>query len=123
MDMKKLMMIMVLGAFMLSVSVAAQNTQEWKSTSSMVSSGSTYAPQVTEVGATYAPSEATTTESYSPAKAPKGPRRGFDTGAETGQSNESPIGDAVLPLLLMVAVYSAVRVILALTKKVKKIFE
>ena len=28
-------------------------------------------------------------------------RRGFDTGAETGQSTEFPLGDAMLPLMLM----------------------
>ena len=82
--------------------------QDWQSTSSMQGTGSSYAPQVTEVGATDANNFATTTESYTPAKAPTGPRRDKINGAETGQSSESPIGDAVLPLLLCALAFSAV---------------
>ena len=110
-DMKKFMMIMVLGALMAYlVPAQAQNNQEWQ-TSTLQGSGSTYTPQVTPVGATMATSEATTTESYSPAKAPSGPRKDLITPGSPGhQSNESPIGDAVWPLLAMLAVYSVARV-------------
>lgn len=86
------------------VTTQAQNMQ-FQSTSSMRGTGSSYTPQVTAVGSTYAASEATTTESYSPAKAP-GMRKGFDEGAESDRSTESPIGDAVLPLMALAMVYS-----------------
>ena len=82
--------------------------QDWQSTSAMQGTGSNYSSQVTAVGATGVSDMATTTESYSPAKAPSGPRRGFDHGAETGQSDEFPIGDAVLPLLLMAMLFAGV---------------
>ena len=90
----------------------AQSAQEWQ-TSSLPGSGSNYAPQVTAVGASVAASEAsTTTETYTPG-APGAIRRGFDTGGESGRSDESPVGDAVLPLMalaMVYAVYSATRV-------------
>ena len=35
-------------------------------------------------------------------------RRGFDTGAETGQSTEFPLGDAMLPLMLCALVFCGV---------------
>ena len=82
--------------------------QEWQSTSTLQGTGSNYTPQVTAVGATTAPTIATTTESYSPNKAPSGPRRGFDVGGESGRSDEFPIGDAVLPLLLMSLAFAGV---------------
>lgn len=81
--------------------------QDWQSTSVMQGSGSTYSPQVTEVGATSVASEATTTESYSPAKAPSGPRRTLVNGPESGQG-PSPLGDAVLPLMLMAMLFAGV---------------
>ena len=76
--------------------------QEWESTSSMQSSGSTYSPQVTAVGATAVPSEATTTTAnYAPGR-PGQPRRSLEDNTELGPGNPgSPIGDAVLPLMLM----------------------
>lgn len=80
--------------------------QDWQSTSVMQGSGSTYSPQVTEVGATSVASEATTTESYSPAKAPSGPRKTLINGPESGKG-PSPIGDAVLPLMLMALAFGA----------------
>ncbi len=105
-DMKKFMMIIMAVALMALPTMAQQ--PDWKSTSTMQGTGSAYAPQVMEVGATTVPTIATTTESYSPAKAPSGPRRGFDHGAETGQSTEFPIGDAVLPLMLMAMLFAGV---------------
>jgi len=81
--------------------------QEWKSTSTMPGVSSTFTPNVQEVGAKYvAPMATTTTDTYTPATTPGGPRKGFDTGAETGQSTESPIGDAVLPMLLCAVVFA-----------------
>ena len=92
---------MILMAVALIALPTMAQQQEWKSTSAMQGTGSAYAPQVTSVGAAGVAAMGTTTESYSPAKAPGGPRRVFDTGGETGKSTESPIGDAVLPLMLM----------------------
>ena len=105
-DMKKFMMIIMAVALMALPAMAQQ--PDWKSTSTMQGTGSAYAPQVMEVGATTVPTIATTTESYSPNKAPSGPRRGFDHGGETGQSTEFPIGDAVLPMMLMAVVFCGV---------------
>jgi len=122
--MKKYMMIMVLGALMACLvpaqaqsfkSQPTQPQQEWKTTT-MQGSGSAYSSQVTVVGAATATQQATTTYSTLPGG---GPRRGYDAngnwtpdsedfggGAETGGAqNEFPIGDAVLPLLLMAVLY------------------
>ena len=102
---------------MLSIAGYAVNytpTQEWKTTSPMMMSGSALSPQVTEVGAEYAASVATTTETYSPNNAPG--RRFFPKPGETGQSEEFPIGDAVLPLALMATVFAGV---IALRRKRK----
>ena len=104
--MKRIVMI-IMAVALIALPTMAQN-QEWQSTSTLQGTGSNYAPQVTAVGATAVSSMATTTEIYSPAKAPGGPRKGFDTGAEHGQSEEFPIGDAVLPLLLMSLAFAGV---------------
>ena len=103
--MKKLVMIIMVAALVALPTMA----QDWKSTSAMQGSGSTYSPQVTEVGATSVAGEATPTESYSPAKAPSGPRKtlGGGNSPETGQG-PSPIGDAIIPLLLMSFVFCGV---------------
>jgi len=114
--MKKIITILVLGALTAClVPALAQNQPEWKSTSAMPTTGSTYAPQVTSVGAPMITTSTTTTESYSPAKV-GGPRRSFDGGSyegggtnpgETGfQDPGSPIGDALLPLLMMAVAFA-----------------
>lgn len=105
--MKRIMMMIMAVALMALPTMAQQ--PDWKSTSTMQGTGSAYVPQVTAVGATDVNSMATTTESYSPAKAPSGPRRGFIDPSNPGnQSNEFPIGDAVLPLLLMSLAFAGV---------------
>ena len=107
--MKKFMMILMAVALIALPTMAQQ--QEWQSTSAMQTSGSNYTPQVNAVGATTAPSVATTTESYTPAKAPSGPRRigNFDDVPEGGeQENSYPVGDAMLPLMLMAVAFGGV---------------
>lgn len=107
--MKKFMMILMAVALIALPTMAQQ--QEWQSTSAMQTSGSNYTPQVNAVGATTAPSVATTTESYTPAKAPSGPRRigNFDDVPEGGeQENSYPIGNAMLPLMLMAVAFAGV---------------
>ena len=103
---KKKVMMIIMAAALIALPTMAQ---DWQSTSAMQGTGSNYAPQVTAVGATSATSEATTTESYSPAKAPGGPRKDIITPGNPGhQSDESPVGDAVLPLLLMAMAFAGV---------------
>ena len=102
--MKQFMMILMAVALIALPTMAQQ--QEWQSTSVMQTSGSNYTPQVNAVGATTAPYVATTTESYSPENAPSGPRRVMGHGSDAGsQSNENPIGDAMLPLMLMAVAF------------------
>jgi hypothetical protein len=96
--MRKRIVMIIMAAALIALPTMAQ---DWQSTSAMQGTGSNYSSQVTAVGATDINSMATTTDSYSPAKAPGGPRKDKIGGAETGQSTESPIGDAVLPLLFM----------------------
>ncbi len=102
--MKKLFMIIMAVALIALPTMAQQ--QEWKSTSTMQGTGSSYAPQISAVGATSATEMATTTETYSPAKAPGGPRKDKEGNTGFGEWEEgSPIGDAVLPMLLCAAVF------------------
>lgn len=98
--------LLVIGMLLVGMPTMAQQ-QEWQSTSTLQGSGSAYTPQVTAVGAVTASEMATTT--YSPAKAPSGPRKGFIDPSNPGnQSNEFPIGDAVLPMLLCAVVFCGV---------------
>lgn len=113
-DMKKIVMIIMAVALIALPTMAQQ--QEWKSTSTMQGAGSTLSPNVQQVGAVHVPSMATTTsQSYSPAKAP-GMRReeGLPTGGDQTQTDpgdttdtSSPIGDAMLPLMLMAVAFGA----------------
>lgn len=91
MDMKKLLIAIVVAVFVLPTT--ALKAQEWQSTSTMQGAGSTYSSQVTPVGATSVADMSTTTMNQ-----PTGPRR---IGPTHGEGNPNPVGDAVLPLLLM----------------------
>ena len=108
--MKKIIMIIMAAAFVLPTMA---QTMQFQSTSSMRGSGKYVAP-VTAVGATSAAS------TYSPAKAP-GMKRGYDAngnwtpdsddfggGAESGASEQFPLGDAVMPLALMALTFAGV---------------
>lgn len=97
---KKKVMMIIMAAALIALPTMAQ---DWQSTSAMQGTGSSYSPQVTAVGATDANSFATTTtDSYSPAKAPSGPHKDILKPANPGnQSDGSPLGDTLLPLLLM----------------------
>ena len=71
----------------------------FQSTSTMMSSGSTYASEVYAIGAN------------SPSATPSGPRRvsGLgtdDSGHDPNNPQFSPLGDAFIPLLLMVMAYA-----------------
>jgi len=104
---KNKMMMLIMAVVLIALPTMAQR-QEWQSTSAMQTSGSALTPQVTAVGATTVGEMATTTENYSPAKAPGGPRRSLDSPGDTWQSEESPIGDALLPLSLMALAFCGV---------------
>ena len=102
---KKNFIMIIMAVALIALPTMAQQ-QEWKSTSTMQGTGSSYSPQVNAVGATAVGDMATTTESYSPAKAPGGPRRSMeDPGTPGITGTGSPIGDAVLPMLLCAAVF------------------
>lgn len=98
---KKRIVMMIMAVALLALPTMAQQAQ-WKSTSIM-SGAAGYTAPITEVGATSAGQMATTTSS--PAKAPGGPRKGFDLGGDTKPSEQSPIGDAVLPMTLMALLF------------------
>ena len=96
------MMIRAVGVLIVCLlPLVAFAQQDWQSTSALQGSGSSYSPQVTAVGPTDVNDMATTTETNQ--SQPKGPSRAkkFDGGPDGGQSSESPLGDEVLPLLLM----------------------
>ena len=104
--MRTRIVIIIMAAALIALPTMAQ---DWQSTSTMQTSGSAYTPQVTAVGSTSVASEATTTENYGPAKTPGRIRRdnissdddGWTGKMDSGGTNLSPIGDAVLPLMLM----------------------
>ncbi|MBQ6984646.1 MAG: hypothetical protein IJQ20_06930 [Paludibacteraceae bacterium] len=76
----------------------------------IMTTGTNYNGTVYEPFTTSAPSEYTassSTESYNPAHA-AGRRKGFDTPGDLNQGDEYPIGDAMLPLLLMAVVFCGV---------------
>ena len=110
--MKRIVMIIMAVALIALPTMAQEDL--WQSTSTMQGSGSAYSSQINAVGATGVSDMATTTESNSPSKAPSGPRKSgsygdlFDLGGDTDPSNEFPIGDAVLPMLLCAAVFCGV---------------
>ena len=93
--------MMIMGVALIALPIMAQQ-QEWKSTSAMQTSGSAYTPQVNDVGATGVSEMATTTTSSTPNNGPRRMKMDDDWGnnQEGGEPGGSPIGDAVLPLML-----------------------
>ena len=108
--MKKISMLIMAVAL---VALPTMAQQEWQSTSSMQGSGSSYSAQVTAVGAAEVTDMATTTGSTS---GPNRARRAkmddddWGTNQEGGEPGGSPIGDAVLPLMLLACAYLGLRV-------------
>lgn len=109
----KMMAVGMLMVCLLPLAALAQQ-QEWQSTSTMQGSGSAYSSQVTAVGAASVGSMATTTSS-SPARVSR-PRRAGESSSDPWGNNQtggdqddgSPIGDAVLPLMLMALAFGGV---------------
>lgn len=99
-NMKKLIVILVLGALNVCLVPAVAQVQDWE-VSTMQGSGSAYSSQITPVGASSVegniPNEDTGNTSFHGTI-----RRGFEPNEDTGSGDPgSPVGDAVFPLLLM----------------------
>jgi len=97
----------VIGMLLVSVPTMAQQDQ-WQSTSSLPTSGSSYTPQVTAVGASVPAQQSAVGAPYSPAEPPSGPRRIGTPSDGIGQSGESPLGDGLIPLSLLALAYAGV---------------
>ena len=80
-----------------------QPNVQFQSTSTLQGSGSTYSanPSLNADGTAYNPAEAL----QSPAQAPSGPNKAKP---KDGTGNEYPLGDAVLPLMLMALAFGGV---------------
>ena len=113
-DMKNTMMTLAVGILMvclLPLNANAQQAHEWHSTSTMQMSGSNYSAQVGAIGATTVSDMATTTSSR-PSRI-RG-RQKDETQDDrnpteaTESSDQSPIGDALMPLLLMAMLFCGV---------------
>ena len=118
--MRKLFMLIMVVALMALPAMA----QEWQSTSAMQGSGSAYSAQVTAVGATEVLSEAKTTDSYSPNNGPRRAKKDENDPWGTNQQDDNqdegyPVGDAVLPLLLLACAYLGMRVFLKRKRALK----
>ena len=121
----KMTAVGILMVCLLPLAALAQQ-QDWQSTSTMRGSGSAYSSQVTTVGATSVGSMATTT-----ASAPSRPRRTesgsgsssdpWSGGNETTEAKDegSPLGDALIPLMLCACAYLIVRVFLKRKRALK----
>ncbi len=111
--MKKFIMILMAVALIALPTMAQQ--QEWQSTSAMQTSGSNYTPQVNAIGAegAYQMATTTTTDTYSPGRAHRAKKEGEDDpwghNQDAGETDEgSPIGDAMLPLMLCALAFGGV---------------
>ena len=98
--MKNIMMNIVVAGLLLAAPATAQ---DFNSTSTMQGSGSSYASQVSPVGAT-APQQMSTVGSPSQVSGRRNSDFGDNQDAGYKDTN-SPIGDAVLPLLLLTAAF------------------
>ena len=82
---------------------APSTTIQSVNNASYMSSGSTYSSAVYEVGS-YSPA------AHSPARGPRKASPGTDnTGYDPNNPQFSPIGDALIPLLLIALAYTAIR--------------
>ena len=109
-NMNKLIVILVLGALsvcLVPASAKTQEVQDWQ-VSTMQGSGSSYASQVTPVGASSIDGTASdnTADSFN---WHGNPRRSIELNEEFEDNDTaSPVGDAVLPLLMMAAAFGGV---------------
>ena len=100
-----------------SLSVLAQPSTQYREINGdvknypVVRSVSGYGGTVYQPFSETVPSEQTVVGSQYTSSKPTGPRKAFDTPDEPGQSEEYPIGDAVWPLMALLGVYCAYRVV------------
>ena len=121
--MKRIVMIIMAVALVALPTMAQSFGQEdqlqtqFQSTSTLQGSGSVYSanPSLNADGTAYNPAESST-PAQSPAQAPAGPRR---IGPTHGEGLPNPIGDAVLPLMLMALAYLGLRVFRARKRALK----
>ena len=112
-DMKARIVMILMAVALIALPTMAQQ-QEWQSTSAMQTSGSTYSPQVNAIGAegAYQMATTTTTNTYNPGgphRAKMGDDDPWGTNQDAGEKDEgSPIGDAMLPLMLMAIAFCGV---------------
>ena len=107
-NMKKIIVILVLGALSVCLVPAVAQEQDWQ-VSTMQGSGSAYSSQVTPVGASSVSGDESVGAGM-PANRP-GPYHSFgDNPSDPGSTGDpnSPIGDGVLPLLLLSAMAGGV---------------
>ena len=116
-DMKTKLIVLAVGLLMVCLLPLTANAQaqEWQSTSAMQGSGSTYSSQVNAIGAegAYQMATTTTTNTYSPGRAHRAKKEGEENpwgdNQDAGDKDPgSPIGDAVLPLMLMAVAFGGV---------------
>ena len=107
-DMKARIMMILMAVALIALPTMAQD--QWQSTSSLPTSGSSYTPQVTPVGAQAPVQQGSVGAAYSPSEQPTGPRKmgNFGTPADTESDPESPLGDGLIPLTLLALAYAAV---------------
>ncbi len=87
---------------------AMAQQDQWQSTSSLPTSGSSYTPQVTPVGSP-APAMQGSAGAPSTPSVTGGPRRSQEGNEEIGPGNPgSPLGDGLIPLTLLALAYGAV---------------
>ena len=108
MNMKRIVVMLVLGALMACLVPSVAHAQNFKSTRDdkkvETQRGLTTGAYT---GTVYEPfSSATPSDPGTTATPPTGPRKSFDVGGEQGRSSESPIGDAALPLTLMALAFT-----------------
>ena len=108
--MKKLVMILMAVALIALPTMAQQD--QWQSTSSLPTSGSSYTPQVTPVGSPAPAMQGSAGAPYTPSVT-GGPNRDleynyeFDLNEDNGDTG-SPLGDGLIPLSLLALAYGAV---------------
>ena len=113
--MKKILNIMVLSTLMACLVPA--NAQDFNQkrietpiqSQQIMTTGASYSGTVYEPFSNATPSEQSSVGATAPTHSTSGPRRGFINPSDPGdKSNEFPIGDAVLPLLMMAMLFAGV---------------
>ena len=111
--------MIIMGVALIALPTMAQ---DWQSTSSMQGSGSAYSAQVTAVGAVAATDMAATTTTDESSSGPNRRRAKKDAWGGGTLPNDpngpaTPLGDAVLPLLLLACAYLIMRATRTRAKK------